>query len=170
VRVLDFFRSRPTRSDRPAPPRGNDLDDWRIVTATNEETGQAAVFRARLSKPDRRDLAALTTAIVVKWPYGTEHQMPPEDVNSQQLAFEAALDPLSSSSDSELVHVSTGMGFKEWIYYARSRKKFMAELNRLLSGHPAYPLEIELYDDPEWRLWADMVESIKARDESGEEP
>jgi hypothetical protein len=30
----------------------------------------------------------------------------------------------------------TGMGLKEWTFYARDRDLFMAQLNELLQGHP----------------------------------
>jgi Family of unknown function (DUF695) len=137
--------------------------EWRIVSAQNPETGQAAVFRARFSKPDRPDQPSLVWAIVIQWPYGSEHQMPPDEVNAAQRSFEATLDPLASSSHSELVHVSTGMGLKEWIFYARTREEFMAGLNELLSGHPRYPLDIEFFEDPDWEIWEDMVRDLRSR-------
>lgn len=129
------------------------VSDWKIVTAQNPETGQTAVFRARFAKPDRPDLASLVWAIVIQWP----------EVSPAQQTFEEALDPLASSPHSELVHVSTGMGLKEWIFYARSREEFMAELNELLAGHPRYPIDIEFFEDPEWEVWEDMVKDLRER-------
>ena len=85
--------------------------------------------------------------------------MPP--TAEAQNAFETALDPLASGKSSELVHVSTGMGLKEWIFYVRDQQDFMAALNRLLEGHPPYPLQIEVYDDPQWKVWADMVKELR---------
>src|SRR5688572_9064759 len=103
--------------------------DWRIVSARDPETGQVAVLRVRFSKPDRADLASLVWAIVIQWPWESDQQMPPAEVNAAQQTFEAALDPLASSGHSELMHVSTGMGLKDWIFYARTREEFMDELN-----------------------------------------
>lgn len=136
-------------------------NDWRIVTARNPETGEGAVFRARFSKPSRPDLASLVWAILIHWPYESDEPMPPAEVNQAQLRFEEALDPLASSGHSELVHVSTGMGLKEWIYYARTREQFLDELNALLAGHPRYPIEIEFVEDPTWNVWADMVKDLR---------
>ena len=48
--------------------------------------------------------------------------------------------------------VSTGMGLKEWIFYARTREQFLDEFNQLLAGHPGYPIEIEFAEDPAWRF------------------
>jgi uncharacterized protein DUF695 len=131
-----------------------------MVTARNPETGQVAVFRARFAKPARSDLASLVWAIVIQWPYDGD-QMPPAEVNAAQQSFEQAVDPLASSTHSELVHVSTGMGMKEWIFYARSREEFMDELNELLSGHPRYPIDIEFFEDPSWEVWEDMVKDLR---------
>lgn len=91
---------------------------------------------------------------------------PPAEVNAAQQRFEAALAPLAPSSHSELVHVSTGMGLKEWVFYARSREEFMGELNELLSGHPEYPIEIHFYEDPAWEVWEDLVKDLRGRAES----
>ena len=137
------------------------MTDWSIVSAQNPETGDVAVFRVRFAKPDRPDLASLVWAIVIQWPYESDQQMPPAEVNTAQQTFEAALDPLASSSHSELVHVSTGMGLKEWIFYARTREEFMDELNELLAGHPRYPLDIEFFEDPGWEVWEDMVKNLR---------
>lgn len=133
---------------------------WKIISTQNPETAEKAVFRARFSKPDRPDLASLVWAIVIRWPYEGD-AMPPSDVNAAQLNFETAVDPLAVSSHSELVHVSTGMGLKEWIFYARTREDFMGELNALLSGQPPHPLDIEFFEDPDWEIWEDMVKDLR---------
>jgi len=49
--------------------------------------------------------------------------------------------------------VATGLGLREWVYYTRDREQFMERLNELLQGHAAYPVEIEIYDDPDWENW-----------------
>lgn len=139
---------------------------WSIVSARDPETGQVAVLRVRFSKPNRADLASLVWAIVIQWPWESDQPMPPAEVNAAQQSFEAALDPLASSSHSELVHVSTGMGLREWIFYARTREKFMGELNDLLAGHPRYPLDIEFFEDPNWELWEHMVKDLRGPVES----
>lgn len=138
----------------------NSSADWSIVAVQHPETGEGAVLRVRFSKPARPDLASLVWAIVIQWTYGRA-AMPPPEVNEAQLNFEAALDPLASSSHSELVHVSTGLGLKEWIFYARTREQFMDELNELLSAHPQYPLDIEFVDDPGWVVWEDAVKDLQ---------
>lgn len=160
-----FERFLPRR--KPVGPSPDDrldteLKDWRIVSANNEARGQQAVIRIRMSKPARPDIERLTTAAVVKWPYEGP-SIPSVDVNQHQLEFEEALDPLSGDGEAELVQVSTGMNLKEWIYYTPSAELFMARLNDLLSGHPPFPIQIEFYDDPTWKVWSDTVDSLKKR-------
>jgi hypothetical protein len=139
-----------------------ELASWRIVEAKNEARREHAVFRIRVAKPARKDIDHLTRAIVIKWAYQGPG-MPPDEVNQQQVAFEEAIDPLWSEGGSELMQVATGMGLKEWIFYARSSDAFMARLNSLLSGRPRYPIEVEFYDDPEWQMWSQTVSTLKTR-------
>ena len=163
MKLLRFLRGggRPRATGASAPEL--DLDAWRIVRLHNDETREGAVMRVRFSKPERRDIASLQTAIVAKWAYESVNSMPTPEVRAEQAEFERALDPLAPGESSELVHVSTGMGLKEWIFYAASSESFMRRFNELLTGHPAYPVEIELYDDPDWRVWADLVEPLRER-------
>lgn len=44
----------------------------------------------------------------------------------------------------------TGNGQKEWRYYATDQDAFLASLNTDLRGHPAYPIEIQSFYDPDW--------------------
>src|SRR5262245_1563535 len=107
---MRFFNRRPSHR---APVSGSgpnpldiDVEAWRIVEASNKESGELVIFRIRLTKPDRADIERLTTAVVIQWPH-RGRVIPPDDVNQQQLAFEEALDPLSSDGESELVQVVT---------------------------------------------------------------
>jgi hypothetical protein len=167
--LFSRFWAHPPRLTQDAAEQ--ELKAWRIVEATNHATGEVAVFRIRMTRPARPDLATMTTAIAIKWRYQSSSQMPAEDVNQQQLRFERALDPLACENDnSELVQVTTGMGLKEWVFYARSRDLFMARFNELLRSCPEYPLEIEFFDDPDWHVWGDVVQSLKAKGGAAIEP
>jgi hypothetical protein len=156
-----FFARRQPDGAAAGSTLDKELANWRIVEANNEAAGDHAVFRIRMTKPVRRDIDSLATAVVIKWPYHGRVR-PPAEVNQQQLAFEGAIDRLSSEGGSELMQVATGMSLKEWIFYARNSDAFMARLNDLLSGHPRYPIEVEFYDDPEWQMWSKTVSRLKA--------
>jgi hypothetical protein len=85
------------------------------------------------------------------------------------LSFERALDELSmANGQSFLMNVGTGVGLREWLYYAKDRDRFMKRFNELLAGHEPYPLKIEFYDDPAWKVWVDLHRIYeRAGDEGG---
>ncbi len=140
------------------------FDAWRIFSIKNEATGEAAIVRLRMAQPARPDLHEFKTAIVINWPYESESVKPADEINQQQIDFETALESLSTHNDnSELMQVKTGLGSKEWVYYARNQEKFMELFNTLLAGHPPYPLRIEFYEDPEWKIWAETVFDLRAK-------
>jgi hypothetical protein len=72
-------------------------------------------------------------------------------------AFGAAVADLGwETGCSYLMNISTGLGLREWCYYTKERADFMRRFNAALAGHERYPLEIEFYDDPEWKVWLDL--------------
>lgn len=48
------------------------------------------------------------------------------------------------------VYSATGNDLKEFVFYISDREVFMSNFNNALKGHPAYPLEINFYEDKEW--------------------
>lgn len=163
--MLNWLR-RLFRNEPPPDELQAELRDWRIVKAINDETNEAAVFRLRIRKPPLGNIDAFRTAVRVTWPYTSDSPMPTKDVQAQQNAFDIALDELSGGNGyAELVQVSTGNGVKEWLYYTTDVEAFGASFNRLLEGHPRYPVTLQFEQDPEWRIWGDFVESVEDRTE-----
>lgn len=142
------------------------LDEWAIVRAINEENSGARVFRLRRMKPKGAYVANLITALTITWDYDPAHLFPKGEEKDAMLQFERALDVLADGDESALVQVATGMGTKEWLYYVVDPESFVAHMNRLLRGHPRYPIKIEWYDDPRWELWRDTVAALKRRQEA----
>ena len=164
--VLKFFRKQKRMRVFPLTQESaaEDLKAWRVVTLENEERGEKTVFRIRMTKPKHPDVELLQTAVEIRWPFESASTMPSKAENDQQLEFERALDPLTCENDnSEIVQVTTGLGVKEWIFYACDKALFMRRLNALLKGQPAYPIAIKFYDDPEWKLWKDTLELLRSR-------
>lgn len=141
----------------------DELRDWQIVTVENKEQQSRATLRLCMCKPPIPDGRVFACAVEVSWPYaGSDY--PPADVNQKQIAFEAALDDLSGMNGfSELVQVSTGMGKKDWLYYTSDQGRFMRDFNNLLRGHEAYPIQINFYEDSEWRIWSEVVEAVQGK-------
>lgn len=162
--LLDLFgkRRRPRAYTMTEEQAEADLRTWRIVTIRNDRLGQKVVIRIKTTQPAHPDVGLLTTAVVIKWPYGQEDAMPTPEVNEQQLAFERLLDPLACENDtSEIVQVTTGSGVKEWVFYTWSRKAFMEKMNALLAhSQPAYPIQIEFYEDPRWAVWQEAIDGL----------
>ncbi|WP_376711953.1 DUF695 domain-containing protein [Shewanella profunda] len=48
------------------------------------------------------------------------------------------------------VYSATGNNLKEFAFYIADREHFMVNFNHALHGHPAYPIEINFYEDNEW--------------------
>lgn len=142
-----------------------ELNQWAIVTADNQVTGENAIFRIRESRPSIPEIRSFTRAISISWRYDSDSGMPSPETKAAMDTFEDAIDKLTwFNGFSELMYVATGGGDREWLFYSSDQERFMSELNELLAGHPAFPLEIEFYDDPEWRVWGEIAEAISERE------
>jgi hypothetical protein len=165
---MNWFK-RIRRAKEPIGPQDKEaleeeLRDWQIVTVENRERQSRAIIRLRVRKPPIPDGRVFGCAVEISWPYDGADDYPDGDVNQKQLAFEAALDDLSGMNGfSELVQVSTGMGKKEWLYYTSDQERFMRDFNALLDGHEPYPIQIRFYEDPNWRLWSEVVEAMQSK-------
>jgi hypothetical protein len=116
-----------------------------------------------MNKPAIPDGRVFGCAVEISWLYSGTTDYPPREENQKQLAFETALDDLSGMNGfSELVQVSTGRGKKEWLYYTSDQERFMRDFNALLAGHEPYPIQINFYEDPEWKLWSEIVEAAQS--------
>lgn len=139
-----------------------DLKQWIIARAINTPKHKAAVFRIRTSRPSYQDTSDFHTAVTIGWRYDSPTGFPEGEDKERILAFERATDNLTwRNGYSELVQVGTGIGLKEWLFYTRDRERFMDELNRSLASLPAFPLSIEFYDDPEWKIWSTTLAELQ---------
>lgn len=128
---------------------------WVIVRVRNGST--RVVVRLRTEWPTDKEIASYTTAVTIAWHYVVQEGKvkPSDEVNQQMIDFETAIDELLMDNGiSYLMAVATGLGLKEWVYYAKGSSVFMARFNALLSEQPTYPLKIEFIDDPTWKCWA----------------
>ena len=159
VRSVKFFNRLFGRDDANEIP-ADELSHW--VTAEAENSGTRVIFRLRTAQPPIADIGSYTSGISIRWHYDSMGSgMPPGDVNAQQVSFEEAIDELTMyNGHSFLMLVSTGLDYKEWVFYSKDRDRFMNGLNSALEDHPKYPLKIEFYDDPEWKIWREVLARI----------
>ncbi len=146
-------------------------DRW--LLAEGEENGNFLLFRARKEIPPGSLKMQYPLLISVYWPYdaAANEGMPDDELNDEHFDLELALQPLDTPEFSHLMLVITGAGQKEWHYYAKQEDPWMDQLNELLSEHPEYPLEIEVSEDPDWSLYATVIEGISQTEQEleGEE-
>ncbi len=143
------------------------LKAWRIVTVENEKIG-TVVMRLRIEQPRLPSGVAYCSAVSIEWPYESESPGPPPNVKQQMDGFEGAIEDLTDDNElSELMLVRTGLGIREWLFYSCDQPRFMERFNALLAGHPAYPLRISFVNDPDWKLWREMVDEVRDRAAAG---
>jgi hypothetical protein len=146
-------RTKPAMSDGCMQLPGS----WYAIDVVNGADRLTMLLRT--DRPSDADIDDYSTSVVIKWEYprreGTAE--PPDDVRQRMIAFELAVAPLSFGNGlSHLMNRSTGLGLREWCYYTKDGDRFMHRFNKLLEGHERYPLAIEFYDDPEWKVWLDL--------------
>jgi len=67
------------------------------------------------------------------------------------IKLEDALETISGREALYLdVYSATGNNLKEFVFYIADREQFMANFNHALRDQPAYPIEINFYEDNEW--------------------
>lgn len=116
--------------------------------------GLPVVYKFVNEAPTDAKRKALPWLTVISWKYdGADNNgMPPKPVNERMIALEDALEAVVVKSDfCEHAISRTGSNLKELIYYIHDRDKFMEMLNEALAKHDAYPIQIEFFNDPEWK-------------------
>ena len=135
----------------------SDSDPWSVGQWF--ENGQPHIVRMRGKLPAPVDRELLPHLIVIRWRYETDDSgMPGKAEHEQMQSFEDALEAGPEAKTPTLQALSlTGGGMKEWRYYTADVQRFMASLNRDLEGHPKYPIEFTLYQDPEWNALTEYL-------------
>ncbi|WP_369990802.1 DUF695 domain-containing protein [Pseudomonas xanthosomatis] len=124
---------------------------WSVGTSTVQ--GRRVVYKYIDSVPPASTRQQLPWLTIVSWKYDGDKNdgMPPPKTNQAMIALEDALETLSDHQKACLeVYTGTGNNLKEFAFYIADREAFMVDFNNALSGHPAYPIEINFYEDREW--------------------
>ena len=144
----------------------NDLDKDGIIGEYYENDFPVIVkFVNRI--PHETTQSKLPMLTVISWKYdGSQRNgMPLKEVNQRMIKLEEAI--ATSNLDNELfkhAYSRTGNNLKELVYYSSSQEEFMQNLNKTLSKHERYPIEISFYEDKEWCEFNKLLNDFKANE------
>jgi hypothetical protein len=124
---------------------------------TEDELEGRKFWELRDALPPGLDTRLFPTVVVIEWRYA-EGGLPDAATMHALHAFETRLAPLEDASDNSLaVHIIRGRGTSELGYYVRDYDRFMVQLNDVLACGPRVPIEIEFFEDPDWRYRESIV-------------
>lgn len=135
-------------------------DDLWSVGEAEAADGVSMIVRFRSHLPSTAARADWRHLIQIGWSCETadEDGMPDDVESGLQDAFEDALRAhLEARGDGAQVASLTGGGVREWRYYTRDPETFFRSLNEALSGHPEYPVEFGVFEDPEWEGLTELL-------------
>lgn len=133
-------------------------DEWTIF-AGEAEAGPIFV-RCRSAQPSDADKELFSKLILIRWQYdpGDASGLPsPEDMATMEVFEERILD--ASESDASWgagVAVITHNGVREWQFYTPDVSVFETQFNEALRDLGPYPLELQVFDDPEWNAFEEF--------------
>lgn len=132
-------------------------DEWSVGEAQLD--GQPLIVRSRSMLPSLPDRAIYKHLIVISWQYSAnEFGMPLPGDNERTVQFEAAVEvALERRGVGVQAACITGQGMKEWRYYTYDPEEFMTNLNQALAGHSVYPIELRMFQDPDWNALSEVL-------------
>lgn len=127
------------------------------------QNGSPITIRARTEIPTQPDRELLTNLIVITWPYsGGSNGMPTSSVSERMAEFEETLDSVSAADQIFILALSlTGNSKREWRYYTADSRKFMDVLQKGLSGKELFPIDLQLFKDPDWMGLKEFHEKLQ---------
>lgn len=140
-------------------------DSWSVGTFGDDDD-ELVLVRARTASPSESVRQAWAKLVVVTWPYEPASGMPrTADAEAMRKLEETVATGVEAAGKGVLVATLTGAGHKEWRYYTTDSDAFLAAFNVGQQGHEAYPLEIEVFTDPEWQGLSEVLPGESGEDE-----
>lgn len=135
---------------------------WSTAVATRPSDGHRIIYRYRSEFDRTFKRSSYPDRVTIAWSYKSTSGMPSKTERESMDRMEDLLSPyVEQTSLSTLVLVSTGEGLREWVYYTKSQDEFMAQVNKALQGLPRFPVEIDLWKDPEWKRYEEFNRSVQ---------
>jgi hypothetical protein len=138
---------------------------WSTAVATRPSDGHRLIYRYRSEFGRSFKRSSYPDRVSIAWTYKSADGMPSKAERESMDRLENLLAPyVEQTSLSMLVLVSTGEGLREWVYYSKSQNDFMARVNEALRGLPRFPVEIDLWKDPEWKRYEAFKSTVHKKD------
>lgn len=139
----------------------DDQAGWSTAVATRPSDGHRIIYRYRSEFDQSFKRSSYPDRVAIAWTYNSANGMPSKAERESMDRMEDLLAPyVEQTSLSKLVLVSTGEGLREWVYYSKSQDEFLAKVNKALRGLPRFPVEIDLWKDPEWKRYEEFKSSV----------
>jgi len=135
-------------------------DQWTVATGT--DNGFPMIVRSRNAIPIGVVAAEYSHLMAITWKYAPETNGMPSKAENQRLEeLENLIEGGIEKSRAAIMTVAvTCNGIREWQLYAKDEIVFMEALNKILAGHPVYPIEIAHQIDPEWSAWKKFMKAM----------
>ena len=135
------------------------------IIGTSEEDGLPVIWKVLRKFPPAALRKKLPWLAIFSWEYDGDgnNGMPDREEYRRMLELEKILEQgLVEAGACEYVYSRTGNSLKEFVFYIRDKEHFLEALDRTLSNHEYFPVDITFYEDPAWlefdRLLEDFVE------------
>jgi hypothetical protein len=135
---------------------------WGTATSKDDASGRVIIFRYISDLVSGFNRGSQPVRAIIVWKYKGTNGMPVPAERERMDAMEDLLEPVVEAGGfSTLALVSTGEEVREWIYYAKSEEGFFSRLNQALGGHPAFPIDIHVADDPKWSNYQEFLDGLQ---------
>lgn len=141
-------------------------EEHKGVIGRYKEDEYPVVVRFVKEIPDASEISRLPWFTVISWKYvgGERNGMPSNATKNKMIELENALNSKFDSSENfRHAYNRTGNFLKEFNYYITDRDEFMKQFNDALTGHEAYPIEINFYKDPDWVEMKKLLEDFELK-------
>ena len=133
-------------------------DAW--FSAEGKQGGLPVIIRARQNLGSIAGVESHPELLRICWPFVPDAAsgLPGTELNDRMNAFEEAIiTDLERDQLCIFFCVYLHDGVKRWFAYTRDVQATSQRINAALVGHPRYPIEITVEDDPAWQEYADLL-------------
>ena len=127
------------------------------------ENGLPVIYKFVNQMPEPASRAPLPWLTVIAWTYdGDDNNGMPGDADNQAMVQleDVIEEQLDDGRRLRHAYSRTGNNLKELVYYSADRDGFIDAFNGALDGYPRFPIEINFYEDPDWKDLRRLLEDF----------